>query len=456
MIDYITLDISYLGKEKLLSNPHLRFYNPYAKFYEDGEIEVEHIKYKGKGLIPEMTAEYKNLDFEIFKNGAVYLKGSLHVFWNDGIHNYNDFGIEGLKTVLKELETKFGIIPEKTKIRHLEFGVNLQDLPYDSPTILRNLMFHNGKGKPHEYRYIIQRTPSEYKTIEKRVTFSVKCYDKAKHKGQKGNIFRFECKSHKSVYLNELGITFLSDLINPDAVKRLGDRLIQLWRETVIRDWTINRDGISKKGRIKLKDWENANYWIELFKETRDKDRNKFNRELNKYKQLVKEHGGNVHQTIEDVMSEKWCKITTENKTIGKQELVQDTRIIILHHLAPHQSPTITDSENAPGTSKETRVCKVTEIDISHQKEGSSFLSENTLKTIKENEPKIYEYLKLKFGPKLKQPKDQAGEFEMIAKNIRNQDSNPRAQQRALQHKKELAVIRYQNSLFPLQTAQSN
>ncbi|MBK6821528.1 MAG: hypothetical protein IPG87_00430 [Saprospiraceae bacterium] len=93
----------------------MRFYNPYAKFYEDGEIEVEHIKYKGKGLIPEMTAEYKNLDFEIFKNGAVYLKGSLHVFWNDGIHNYNDFGIEGLKTVLKELETKFGIIPEKTK-----------------------------------------------------------------------------------------------------------------------------------------------------------------------------------------------------------------------------------------------------------------------------------------------------------------------------------------------------
>ncbi|MBL7824958.1 MAG: hypothetical protein JNK69_16235, partial [Saprospiraceae bacterium] len=183
--------------------------------------------------------------------------------------------------------------------------------------------------------------------------------------------------------------------------------------------------------------------------------RNKFSRELSKYQKLVQEHHGNAHQIIEDAISKKWCKITTENKTIGKQELVQEHAIII-HDIAPHLSNTITDSENAPGTSKETRVCKVTGIDISHQKEGSSFLSENTLKTIKENEPKIYEYLKLKFGPKLKQPKDQAGEFEMIAKNIRNQDSNPRAQQRAIQHKKELAVIRYQNSLFPLQAAQSN
>ncbi|MBK6825081.1 MAG: hypothetical protein IPG87_19680 [Saprospiraceae bacterium] len=242
-----------------------------------------------------MTAEYKNLDFEILKNGAVYLKGALHVFWNDGIHNYNDFGIEGLKTVLKELETKFGIIPEKTKIRHLEFGVNLQDLPYDSPTILRNLMFHNGKGKPHEYRYIIQRTPSEYKTIEKRVTFSVKCYDKAKHKGQKGNIFRFECKSHKSVYLNELGITFLSDLINPDAVKRLGDRLVQLWRETVIRDWTINKDSIRKEGPKQSKGLAKHKLLVRIIRRNQRQGRNKFSRELNKYKQLVKKNMGNVH-----------------------------------------------------------------------------------------------------------------------------------------------------------------
>ncbi|MBK7799212.1 MAG: hypothetical protein IPJ53_08875 [Saprospiraceae bacterium] len=452
MIDYISLDISYLGKEKLLSNPHLNFERPF-RIKENGEIEVIEFE-KGK-VKPELEANYKNLKFQIYRNGAIYLKGSLHVFWNDGVHNYNDFGIEDLKTVLKELETKFGIIPEKTKIRHLEFGVNLQDLPYDTHTIIKNIMFHNGKGKPHEYRYIIQRTASEYKAIEKRVTFSLKCYDKAKHKDQEGNIFRFECKSHKSVYLNELGIIYLSDLINTDAVKRLGNRLVQLWRETVIRDWTINLNNLKKKDRIKILEWHNTNYWIDLFENTRGKDRNKFNRELSKYQKLVQEHHGNAHKTIEDAISEKWCKITTENKTIGKQELVQDHTIII-HDLAPICSNTITDSENAPGTSKETRVCKVTGIDISHQKEGSSFLRETTLKTIKEKEPKIYEYLKLKFGPKLKQPKDQAGEFEMIAKNIRNQDSNPRAQQRALQHKKELAVIRYQNSLFPLQTAQSN
>ncbi|MBK6821527.1 MAG: hypothetical protein IPG87_00425 [Saprospiraceae bacterium] len=126
------------------------------------------------------------------------------------------------------------------------------------------------------------------------------------------------------------------------------------------------------------------------------------------------------------------------------------------HHLAPHQSPHNNGFRKRPGTSKETRVCKVTEIDISHQKEGSSFLSENTLKTIKENEPKIYEYLKLEIWSQIKTAQGPGREFEMIAKNIRNQDSNLGHNKEALQHKKELAVIRYQNSLFPLQTAQSN
>ncbi|MBK9961677.1 MAG: hypothetical protein IPP06_10225 [Saprospiraceae bacterium] len=452
MIDYISLDISYIGKQKLLSNPHLNFERPF-RIKENGEIEVIEFE-KGK-VRPELEANYKNLKFQIYRNGAIFLKGSLHVFWNDGIHNYNDFGIEDLKTVLVELETKFVIIPDRTKIRHLEFGVNIQDLPHDTHTIIKNIMFHTGKGKPHEFIYIKQHTPSEFKTIEPRGGFSIKCYDKAKHKGQEGKIFRFECKAQNSSTLKSIEVQHLSDLINTDAVNRLGNRLIQLWRETIIRDWTINRDGIRKKDRNNLKDWQNTNYWLELYEETRDKGRNKFSRELNKYKQLVKEHGGNVHQTIEDSISKKWCILQTAKNIDRKGQVVHITPII-LHNLAPHQSPTITDSENAPGTSLETRVCKVTGIDISHQKEGSSFLSENTIKTIKENEPKIYEYLKLKFGPKLKQPKDQAGEFEMIAKNIRNQDSNPRAQQRAIQHKKELAVIRYQNSLFPLQTAQSN
>jgi hypothetical protein len=455
MIDYNSSDISYIGKEKLLSNPHLRFYNSITKLYADGELETEVIKYRRNGLRPEWIAKYKNLVFEIFKNGDIHLSGSLHVFWNDGKHNYNDFGIEDLKTVLKELETKFGIIPDRTKIRHLEFGVNIQDLPFDSTTIIRNLMFHNGKGKPHEYKYFKQRTPSEYKTIEPRGGFTIKVYDKAKHKGQEGNIFRFECKAHNSSTLKNLGITFLSDLINPDAVKRLGGRLIQLWRETIIRDWTINLNNLEKKDHINLKDWKNVNYWIDLFEETRTKDRNKFSRELKKYTSLVQDHSDNVHSIIRDALSEKWCILQSIKNIDRKGQVVHITSNILQDH-APHQSNTITDAENTPGTSKELRVCKVTGIDISHQKEGSSFLSENTIKTIKENEPKIYEYLKLKFGPKLKQPKDQAGEFEMIAKNIRNQDSNQRAHQRAIQNKKDLAVIRYQNSLFPLQAAQSN
>jgi hypothetical protein len=434
----------------------LHFDRPF-KLNENGVIEII-LPEKGV-FVPESIAKYKNLVFEINHDGSIFLKGSLHVFWNDGKHNYNDFDIHNFSEVISKLKSKFGIIPERTKIRHIEFGLNIQNLPYESPQIIRNIMFHNGTGKPHIFKYRNFRTTSEFKSIDPRATFILKVYDKAKHKDQPGNIFRFECKAHKASSLNDSGITYLADLLKPFPLKILGERLIQLWDQTIIHDWTIRENDLKPKLKNNLKDWRNANFWIELYEETRNKDRNKFSRELKKYTSLVLDHSDNVHKTIKEALSQKWCKITSLNKEVLNSKMVQDSPSI-MGIIAPHKDNLKKDQSREPGKSNESRVCKVTGIEISGQKEGSSFLRETTLKTIYETKPTIYKYLKSKFGPKMKIPKSLDSEFEMIAKNIRNQDSNPRAQNRAKEMrqkiKNDLAVIRYQNSLFPLQAAYPN
>ncbi|MBK9109978.1 MAG: hypothetical protein IPM92_16830 [Saprospiraceae bacterium] len=88
------------------------------------------------------------------------------------------------------------------------------------------------------------------------------------------------------------------------------------------------------------------------------------------------------------------------------------------------------------------RKCRITGIDISNQKVGSQYLRESTLAKIYFGAPDLYQRLKSEFGPKKKQILTLKAEFEAIAKNIRNRDSNPRKRERDM-------VKKYYNSLFP-------
>ena len=150
-------------------------------------------------------------------------------------------------------------------------------------------MFQAGKGKePMIFKYEKQKTKSEFKTTE-RDEYTLKVYDKSLHYGLNSNILRFECKAHVGSSLKSIGIHYLSDLLNSDIRVNLGQRLISLWDEVVLNDWTIRTDELSSKDQIKLKDWKNANYWIDLHKETRVKNRNKFSKELAEYRKIVQD-----------------------------------------------------------------------------------------------------------------------------------------------------------------------
>ncbi len=440
MVDFGSLNISYIGRDRLLSNKWLTFTKPATFDPDTGEVKIiEPIEGKVR---PELTAKYKNLLFEIYRNGSIFVLGSFHVYFNNGEHNHNDFTINSLIWVLNDLQQRFGIIPEKTSIRHLEFGLNIDELIYPSPRIIQNLMFQGGRGKkPLLFNYYLQRTVSEFKATEKRDGYRLKAYDKSRHYGLIGNIFRWECKAHIGSSLKLIGIDFLSDLLNPDIRTKLGERLISLWDEVVLNDWTIRTDELSSKCQIQLKDWKNANFWIDLHKETRgEKRNNKFPNELARYRKVVQVHSDNVHQYIKEALIEKWCKIATETQTAQLCQNVQDPPIII-YDLAPIPEPSKLEVKK--------RLCRVTRLDISNQIKGSVYLRESTIQKIYKNDSKLYEVLLKVFGPKRKQIKTIMDVFEAIAKNIRDVYTNQTARARKQLQKYNDAIERYKNTLFP-------
>ncbi|MGB4837645.1 MAG: hypothetical protein WBP08_01505 [Saprospiraceae bacterium] len=89
------------------------------------------------------------------------------------------------------------------------------------------------------------------------------------------------------------------------------------------------------------------------------------------------------------------------------------------------------------------RKCKVTGIDITHQKGESKFLSQASIIRIFKTEPETFKGLLRKFSPRHPETMTFDKLCLEIAHNIRNSDSNRR-------HEIKRKTTIYKNSLFPL------
>tara|TARA_R110002126_G_scaffold77796_3_gene194054 strand:+ start:126584 stop:126940 length:357 start_codon:yes stop_codon:yes gene_type:complete len=78
------------------------------------------------GECSRLILEYKNLTITIYKNKVAILTGSLHYFYNDGIHNYNNFTFTNLINTLDEVANLLEIELYQFILQNIEFGVNLK------------------------------------------------------------------------------------------------------------------------------------------------------------------------------------------------------------------------------------------------------------------------------------------------------------------------------------------
>jgi hypothetical protein len=225
-----------------------------------------------------MSARYQGLLFKIYDttisnpNGRITVEGSLHKYWNSGLHNFNDFNIYHLYWVVQDLNEKFNIDASNCILRQVEIGVNISP-PKQTKAILDCCILH--KTTPFKWMY----TKDEGDYIQARhQRYFIKIYNKRKHYEKQGylidkEIFRFEIKYRKMKALNDGGIHTLHDLYDAD---------FKGFKEVLLTEWNnvLFADSEALKGHKNEYKYRNLNYWTELNSNKLKYHRNQLNKVL--------------------------------------------------------------------------------------------------------------------------------------------------------------------------------
>lgn len=372
-VDFISGKIIGMELSAILNNPRLSFtqkVNPTT-----GEILPRYAK-DGTLLQPMQMAEHEGMKFEHFlDSNTMYFSGSLHKYWNDGHHNYNNFNYYAFNETIEKMYRELGIKPENIWLSCLEYGVNFTP-PIECVDILNGCIEHWGidvvvckddpRGKYHQAEHN---------------KYILKLYDKGKQNGLSENILRIEMKETNWSDNRKKGIRTLADFIECDKIPFVN-RLIKKWQEVIFADPTALKKG-------EYNESETKRYWRELRPR---KNRNIKSKRLKELRHLNKTQGENIQGQIVERMIEK---IQSLQK--------------------------VTNS-----TLREKKVCPVTGCEIVGQRQDSIFLSHTGLQYIRNNNPKQFRQLSHQFLTDHWKNAPVEVQIREIAHNIRNKYYNRR------------------------------
>jgi hypothetical protein len=313
------------------------------------------------GVVIKEFANYRGLEFSIFPSGRIYISGSLHKYWNNGEHNFNDFNLKALRDVLKDFTSKFNINPQNTKITQLETGININPI-CPTNTFIENCFNH----RKTPFKSISTKDEGHYiQALHQQ--YIIKIYDKKKHylnKGYKINkeILRLEIKYLGSERIKKLGIRTLNDLMSV-PFKRLIDDLLKELNAILFYDFTI------KHKTTRLLNYSNPIYWNKLNESNYYKNK----KLLNSY---IENNSENIFKQTIEIVKRKSDELTFGGATIN-------TLYIDLNP-----------------TPQKNKVCQITGLGISMQKSNSQLLSIEGLRYYKETNYKLFYSLLVKYVKK--------------------------------------------------------
>ena len=289
MIDYIKLS-SRLNNTQV---DDLKKRIDFNGSYNESTGELESILPNGKKVSYRTTGWTKNMKLELFPNGYVELAGSLHKYYNDGKHNYNQFDRKEAEIALKRLIEATGLELPFFKVDSVEVGVNLMP-PIPSDDIINNALIY--KRRPFEAKH--RNDEGNYRQV-KLYEYLVKLYNKRLHYEIQGydigyEILRFELKINKMRMLSKYKVFTLEDLINniEDIVK---DMLPKAWREVLLYDPTMN-----KQTKEKTLQYANVNFWRGIA----GKNNRSYNYHSRKLYRMMEENTCAIQAQVKDLMLE--------------------------------------------------------------------------------------------------------------------------------------------------------
>jgi hypothetical protein len=352
-VDFVKMDVIGIDRNQL--NQNLSFI-PFL--LEDGVIHHEYCK-------------IDNMKLKIFsQSNRMELSGSLHKYFNKGIHNYDQFDSNKLNESIHLIKCQFGIRPQNLYITNLEYGFNLK-VNFQVKKLLENLIEHIKVEVSTDKNIPV----NQYKQF-KHTDYILKIYSKGDQYNLPDNILRVEIKqTNWSDYRIKNNIVTLDDFLKCDK-KMFFDRLLKCWNDVILFDPYAYREK-------KYEDFSNHQYWRDLRKE---ENRMKFKRKKDELRNFNKEHGGDIQNIVSRLMIETILKL-------------QD----------------VTNSNF-----RENRICRVTGCSIEDQRNGSKLLSHTGIKKIKETNSQLFDWLKFNFLTVLWINHPIEKQIEEIAHNIRN------------------------------------
>lgn len=224
------------------------------------------------------TTKHKGLSIEIFSSGRIQISGSLHKYYNDGLHNWNDFTIGNLKDVLNRLQSDLDINLVKASINNLEFGVNIVTLFCPNGLINDLLCF-----KWEQFNLMGIKGQGQGKECKAFKQYFVKIYNKGLQYDQPQNILRLEKKVVTMVAL-KFGLLNLSDLLNPDLWQHCKRELLNMVDEILINE-PINIGSLTKNEKRIYDTVVSQRNWIDLDRYKKLRYKKRFNEIISNYGQ---------------------------------------------------------------------------------------------------------------------------------------------------------------------------
>lgn len=428
MIDFIKIQLIDINISELENNPELNFC--YEVNPKTGEMKIKNRN--GKRIQPHRKATYKGFEFIIYDNGFITANGSLHKYWNHGGHNHNDFNLKAIQDVLNDFQERFNIKPHQMVLRQLEIGVNIIP-PHRTKDLLKYCFLHG--TTPFEWKY----NSDEGKFIQaEHSQYIIKIYDKARHYRKKGfnvphpEIMRFEIKYKKLEKIKKFGIFTIEDLINY-GLENFISILVNEWQKVLFYDFTINH-----KSKL-LQNYKNPIYWQDL-----KNRRSAFYKHKNQLNHIVNNCSENIQKQIENIIRKKGILLTKKGAQIDQHKL--DKLDTIKNNKGAQIDRLYILSKRTPHPLNNERICPITKLNISMQKENSFLLSHTGLKYYYNTDRKIYNSVKYKYLSSKWENTNIDTEIKEIAHNIRNTFNNRKIKQNRIYPENQLRLfsLKYQ------------
>lgn len=251
----------------------------------------------------KQTKKYKNLYFSKYQN-RLEISGSIHYFFNDELHNADDFYIEYCVNAIVQIKEIFSLDLNKCHLINLEYGVNINPV-INVTDLIHNLIYHEKRQFTRTTTYF------DFKLAGNEAYKQVKAYNKSVQFPQEcQNTFRFEIRTRQAKFINKnLGIFTMQDLTIIENYNVLIDSLLKEWDNVLLFDLTKDIDC----------KFFNTHFWEGILK---NGSRNKFN---NQKKLYYKKLGtDNLHSNIKKIIERriKYLKCV-HIPTITKMETAQ-------------------------------------------------------------------------------------------------------------------------------------